>query len=207
MEYRGYTHLEEKSPMHTLIQIPKPCSADWQTMTPDAGGRHCGQCCKTVIDFTDWKSEDIVQYLKSNTGTCGRFRKDQLDVPIPAPEVFVQQLNRAFLPVSRKAAAILLFVFCIMGASCTSSGPGQSLPAAQHTTLSHNAGITYLTGDTVMPVIPPEPDEHRLMGEPAIVEDTGTVEAQPVSTLGGAPVLVDEPEVIVPDTTSASSKR
>ncbi len=188
--------------MYAILQIPQPCSVDWSGMTPGAGGRFCSQCCKTVIDFTDWNNEDILHYLQSHNGTCGRFRKDQLNTPIPAPEVFVQQLNRSFLPLARKAAALLLFVFCIMGASCSSPAPVQSLPVAQRSAIPHNGGGAYLTGDTIMPPVPPYPDEQRLLGEPAIVPDTGMVAADPGYHLGGAPVVVPAPAPLAPDSSS-----
>lgn len=190
--------------MHAMIQIPQPCAADWNTMSPDGKGRFCGQCCKTVIDFTKWNNRDILAYLKQHTGTCGRFRNDQLNVPIPAPDVFIAQLNRSVLPLARKAAAVLLFVFCIMGASCGTSSTPAGLNPQHHPGISaiQQAHMGYLTGDTVAPAIQPnDPESQRLMGEPAMVPDTGTLIPEPVFTTGGAPVLADPEVFTVPDTT------
>ena len=61
------------------INIAKPCHEDWNTMTPNAKGRHCAVCEKTVTDFTTTTDENIIKTLKSNTKLCGRFKKTQLN--------------------------------------------------------------------------------------------------------------------------------
>ena len=66
--------------MKYSIQIHKPCNEPWDNMHPNSNGRHCDQCSKTVVDFTDWKQGDIVAYLQEQ-GTekvCGRFKNEQL---------------------------------------------------------------------------------------------------------------------------------
>jgi len=63
------------------IEIPKPCHADWDAMTPNGNGRHCNLCTKTVVDFTKMTAEDIATYFRKNAGkkTCGHFYKGQLN--------------------------------------------------------------------------------------------------------------------------------
>ncbi len=51
-------------------------------MMPTHQGRHCGACNKVVIDFSNMKDEDIIQYLLKNTNSCGRFYKAQLAQPM-----------------------------------------------------------------------------------------------------------------------------
>lgn len=41
-------------------------------------GRFCEKCCKVVVDFTKKSAEEILDYLKNNSGTCGFFRNSQL---------------------------------------------------------------------------------------------------------------------------------
>ena len=36
----------------TDLRITSPCAAEWNNMSPVAGGRHCSLCAKTVIDLT-----------------------------------------------------------------------------------------------------------------------------------------------------------
>ncbi|TNE81531.1 MAG: hypothetical protein EP332_03825 [Bacteroidetes bacterium] len=60
--------------------IPNPCSEDWQAMTPNALGRHCDSCAKTVVDFTQMTDAEIQSYFTKSQGQrlCGRFKSSQL---------------------------------------------------------------------------------------------------------------------------------
>jgi len=60
------------------ISIPESCSQQWQVMSPVDGGRHCESCCKTVVDFSQMKDAEIINYLATKNNTCGRFTGDQL---------------------------------------------------------------------------------------------------------------------------------
>ncbi len=61
------------------INIPNPCTEDWNTMTPEAKGRHCAVCEKTVIDFTKTPDETIVKLHEKEGKICGRYKKTQLN--------------------------------------------------------------------------------------------------------------------------------
>jgi hypothetical protein len=60
------------------VDIPSPCSANWQDMTPQNGGRHCYSCSKTVIDFTAMPDSKIIAYLSQHKNICGQFYSHQL---------------------------------------------------------------------------------------------------------------------------------
>jgi hypothetical protein len=61
------------------VTIPKPCDHNWQTFTPTKHGGFCSSCNKEVIDFTNWKPEEIHAYfLKRPHGSCGKLRASQL---------------------------------------------------------------------------------------------------------------------------------
>ena len=61
------------------LQIPQPCHENWDQMTPTQQGRHCGSCCKQVIDFSMMTDHEVLSYLfKASGKTCGRFADDQL---------------------------------------------------------------------------------------------------------------------------------
>jgi len=111
--------------MQQIIRIPEPCFENWNEMSPREQGRHCNACSKTVVDFTGWHPQEILFYLKANAGTCGRFRNDQLNIPIPSPDEFVQHISSSSLPVMKKIAAVFLFVFCVMAVSCNNEPPAQ----------------------------------------------------------------------------------
>lgn len=50
-------------------------------MKPEAKGRFCESCSKTVVDFSSMSDFSIVSYLegKKDESVCGRFRPDQMD--------------------------------------------------------------------------------------------------------------------------------
>jgi hypothetical protein len=74
-----------------LLEIPKPCAEDWDRMLPVERGRHCEQCCKTVVDFTEMSDAEVLRFFKERSaaasgGVCGRFASDQLGRKLaPAP--------------------------------------------------------------------------------------------------------------------------
>jgi len=170
--------------MPQIIRIPKPCHEDWNLMTPSQQGRHCAQCEKTVIDFTGWMPEEIVFYLRSNAGACGRFRADQLEVPLPSPDDFIREIIQMPLPFIKRVAAIFLFVFGLMaGTSCNQP---TTAPA------THAAGL-------------PAPDTSRVPG-PGLADCFVAPQSPPDSPwVGGKPeppITIGEP-VMVPMPDSA----
>lgn len=65
--------------MKYRIDIPKPCHEDWSKMTANEKGRFCSQCRKTVMDFRDRSTREIIDHLEASQGkTCGRFSPHQL---------------------------------------------------------------------------------------------------------------------------------
>ena len=62
------------------IAIDEPCAESWQNMQPNADGKYCMHCSKTVIDFTQQTSYEIKSYFQQNKeNSCGRFTKQQLN--------------------------------------------------------------------------------------------------------------------------------
>ncbi|MGH1384646.1 carboxypeptidase-like regulatory domain-containing protein [Kordia sp.] len=62
-----------------ILQIPKPCHEDWNTMSQTEKGRFCKVCTKEVIDFTSKSDEELVTYFSNNGNLCGRFDASQLN--------------------------------------------------------------------------------------------------------------------------------
>jgi hypothetical protein len=102
--------------MINTIQTPKPCHQDWDAMTANEQGRHCLQCCKTVVDFTSKEPEEILQYLKNHTGqgVCGRFTSAQINTPIAVTEEMTFHIFTSSLSYFKKIAALILITFGIL---------------------------------------------------------------------------------------------
>jgi TonB family protein len=64
------------------FSIETPCHEDWTKMQIARDGRHCLNCQKNVLDFTQMKRHEILEYLylHKNESVCGRIYKDQIDI-------------------------------------------------------------------------------------------------------------------------------
>lgn len=111
------------------LSIAQPCHEDWNTMVPDQEGKHCLQCCKTVVDFTDWTTDEIAAYLQARNykDVCGRFRETQLSQDYIAPDIYVQQVHRSGLSYIKRVAAIVLFALFLSVNSQAQTPHGQQL--------------------------------------------------------------------------------
>ncbi|MBO0950237.1 hypothetical protein [Fibrella forsythiae] len=69
--------------MSQSISMPAACTQEWLAMQSVSGGRHCVSCQRLVHDFTQFSDAELVAWFANHTGpTCGRFRSDQLDLPL-----------------------------------------------------------------------------------------------------------------------------
>lgn len=90
-------------PKQINYQIEDPCHADWDQMKPEAQGRFCSSCSKTVVDFSTMSDFSIVNYLENNKhqSVCGRFAEDQLAktylLPKSNPSIFQFDLRAVAL--------------------------------------------------------------------------------------------------------------
>ncbi|MDM1043293.1 carboxypeptidase-like regulatory domain-containing protein [Myroides sp. 1354] len=55
-----------------IIQIPKPCSEDWNQMTPLEKGRFCVSCEKEIYDFSTYTKQEFINRIKKGDKLCGR---------------------------------------------------------------------------------------------------------------------------------------
>jgi hypothetical protein len=67
-----------------ILSIPEPCHEDWNKMTPDAKGRFCGSCNKSVYDLSNKSDEEIHDILKGHESgkICGHVKNTQLNRPL-----------------------------------------------------------------------------------------------------------------------------
>jgi len=68
------------------LTIPAPCGENFNAMTPVKGGKFCGSCEKTIVDFRTMNDYQILQFYKQNNGKiCGVFNNRQLNRAMPFP--------------------------------------------------------------------------------------------------------------------------
>jgi hypothetical protein len=69
--------------MKKVISIPKPCSEEWNNMSPNEKGKFCLSCQKNVLDLTQQSDVEILKILSENMeNICGRARTEQLNRPL-----------------------------------------------------------------------------------------------------------------------------
>jgi hypothetical protein len=61
------------------FSIPKPCSADWNKMTPTEQGAFCKQCNKEVVDLYPVPSNQIRKTIAAKINPCVRILQSQID--------------------------------------------------------------------------------------------------------------------------------
>lgn len=86
-------------------------------MLPEQQGRHCLACSKTVIDFTNWETADILSYLQEKPAerVCGRFNLDQVTPAAPMESnQLIKKVLRARMPLLRKIAAVIVICFGLL---------------------------------------------------------------------------------------------
>lgn len=141
--------------MKAKINIQEPCTADWNQMTLVPNGKFCDLCKKNVVDFTDWDTQAIAEYLIQHQSEriCGRVKKTQLQESINIEEAIAPILhwNTSSL---KKVAAIVVASLGLAIASCNNT----------NSTTNSSAMIDTQTSQNIKQQNPPE----VLMGAPKI---------------------------------------
>ena len=97
---------------NSKIIVSNPCNKDWSKMSSTENGRHCISCNKTVIDFSNWESDEIKNYLKdTNKNVCGSFKSLQVIVERPRHHQF---LVNAYFQTKKtyKSSYLKSFLLC-----------------------------------------------------------------------------------------------
>jgi hypothetical protein len=105
------------------ISIEKPCTENWQNMLPNHQGRHCSQCNKNVIDFSNYSDRELLNWLSKNQGNaCGRLTHYQVNRTIsPLPSV----KNHFSIPYR-------LFLASMIGLGLLNKAEGRSIPVPRN---------------------------------------------------------------------------
>jgi hypothetical protein len=102
------------------ISIPTPCHENWRGMTPESGGRFCGSCQKTVVDFTAMTDAEVLSFFVEKaektpeSRVCGRFKNQQLDrnLQTPPPSYPLWRNNIQRFAQASLLASVLYFSSC-----------------------------------------------------------------------------------------------
>ena len=105
------------------IEIKDPCPVSWDSLKIGVRERHCQQCEKAVVDFTQMDRLAIITYLieHSDKSVCGRINPQLVDVHVSDLPFIVESLRKK----SNNASFGILAALCL------------SLVACQETTISH----------------------------------------------------------------------
>lgn len=105
------------------IEIKEPCPVSWDSLKIGVRERHCQQCEKAVVDFTQMDRLAIITYLieHSDKSVCGRINPQLVDVHVSDLPFIVESLRKK----SNNASFGILAALCL------------SLVACQETTISH----------------------------------------------------------------------
>ncbi len=207
--------------MPQLITIPKPCHEDWNTMTENNNGRHCNQCNKTVVDFTQHNPQQILFYLQQNASqkTCGRFNNTQIEEPLPTPEDFVKQISFYKISTIKKVAAIFIFAFSIIGIATSCNDGVANTNGKAISMVVDTPPVKLLIRDSIIPqpllgapIAVPVKDtfitkkitctsiSSHIMGDIAVPKIVDTIKQS--SIIVGEPAMIQP--VVEPDTSKAS---
>lgn len=106
-------------PTNFIVRIPEPCHEDWNSMQPDAKGKFCNSCNKSVFDFSNKTDSEIKDILKEhqNQKVCGHFKKSQVDRPLNI-NVSLNDLPKN-MSITKAFAIALFLVFGTFLFSCT----------------------------------------------------------------------------------------
>lgn len=111
------------------ISIPKPCSANWDKMTPNELGKFCGLCSLTVVDFTKMSDAEIKEYFVCHYGqkTCGRFNSAQLTTGTISDKNFWEQkieiVERKYSQTFFRTSLLLFLAFISILIGCRRATP------------------------------------------------------------------------------------
>lgn len=112
------------------VRIDKPCTENWNEMTPTERGAFCQKCCKQVLDFTNQTNHQIQSALRNSNGgeVCAKITTDQLS---SLNWEFEQWQSSATMNVQRMSFYALLFVFGLSLVSCSNQEDEQRVMTLQ----------------------------------------------------------------------------
>lgn len=180
-----------------IITIPEPCHEDWNKMLPDAKGKFCNSCQKSVYDFTTKTDAEITSILMENEGKdlCGHLFKSQLNRPLKISIPY--HLLPKQIPYHKAFAIACFIVFGTMLFSCTNEQNQkiETIEVLDHKELENHDNVL---GGMMVPMIDSVPQNLEVM---SVISETSVSGSMSVEV---PPMIVDSiPEIQVQDEQSA----
>lgn len=200
-----------------IIVIPRPCSQDWESMTPDGCGRHCGACQKTVIDFTAMTDGEILKHNDAMRAgnVCGRIHASQLNRELrPEPRVYAgyalyKKITAAVLLLQALSADVWAQVRAKKPVDTVQgvNGIGRQQAVDHGGVFGHVTGQRPLTGNTTS--IPIEAGDIKVLGGmqvqpdvvsliPSVYQSQRGAAIKPAGPAPSTTAIPDVPEMLVP---------
>jgi hypothetical protein len=171
------------------LHIEEPCHESWNKMTPVDKGRHCDSCCKTVIDFTNMPTDEVIRYItsKEKGSVCGRFTAGQVKVPAQKSIPAISWTFKKFL------AAIVLVFGSALFTGCNEEPMGKliSMNPPVETTGSTQRPDTVIPKAHVKDTVPVKADTTRHFKGKTVCEENPKQE-----TYYNGGVKMMEPEIV-----------
>lgn len=170
------------------LNIPTPCTQDWDAMTPADQGRHCAACQKVVVDLSRMTDGEIVSWMQARAGQeiCGRLETGQLGRElVPALPITRSQPWWSWARVSAAAGALWL----VLSANDASAQPRKKI---KHLKKLEITVPSIIQARTDVPHIGPE---SRVANAPTYKRE----EKERAHYAGSVAIFFDPP--IQPDTT------
>jgi TonB family protein len=133
------------------FSIETPCHEDWTKMQIARDGRHCLNCQKNVVDFTQMERYEILEYLylHKNESVCGRIYKDQIDIDYT--DLYVSIEGIAKQSKNKSLPFYLLTTLSLYLASCEEDKPKENIQYAYQPDAipSNQLDTVFVVKDTV----------------------------------------------------------
>ena len=112
------------------IGIDKPCSENWNAMTPTEQGKFCQKCATQVYDFTNKSNLEIKQTLRTLIGqpVCGRITPAQED---SLNAEFIAWSSHSTRSIQNRMLFSLVVVFGLTLFSCSHEQDKEKIVAVQ----------------------------------------------------------------------------
>jgi len=67
-----------KKGMNLKLQVPNPCSENWNKMQATPDGKHCKSCDKNLVDLRNLNTQQIYDLVNVDSKVCGLLSESQL---------------------------------------------------------------------------------------------------------------------------------